>query len=246
MARLRRALWRTLPLFVSVLLSGCSFLSQRGEDFLDVWRADLHLAGVPGAWIHVGPLAHIGLGTTRIRTHGLLPGVGSIYNQWPMEPVCQGDAYVFLVHSTATGTERTHLCFGVLPGLFHLQGQDRPLIHLFDLELGTGFGFGGFNFGFSPGQLLDFLLGWFGLDIAGDDPPAARFERSQRTGAPGPPAFTVGDQVVCLRDASGISAGWRGRVIQLHALKAKVHFPDPGDADLPHHLLRKVEKPGPP
>ena len=29
----------------------------------------------------------------------------------------------------------------------------------------------GASVGFSPGEFLNFLLGWFGVDIAGDDVP---------------------------------------------------------------------------
>jgi hypothetical protein len=42
-------------------------------------------------------------------------------------------------------------------------------IHAFDIEAGISALFVGVRVGFSPGELLDFLLGWFGIDIAGDD-----------------------------------------------------------------------------
>ncbi|MCZ6689741.1 MAG: hypothetical protein O7H41_09070 [Planctomycetota bacterium] len=31
----------------------------------------------------------------------------------------------------------------------------------------------GARVGFSPGEFVDFFLGWFGVDIAGDDVPLA-------------------------------------------------------------------------
>ena len=55
-------------------------------------------------------------------------------------------------------------------------------VHLFDIEVGAFALIVGARAGFSPGEFLDFLLGWFGADIAKDDrrwtseeepPPAA-------------------------------------------------------------------------
>ena len=45
----------------------------------------------------------------------------------------------------------------------------RNHVNGFDLEAGLFLGIIGCRVGFSPGQFADFLLGWFGLDIAGDD-----------------------------------------------------------------------------
>lgn len=42
-------------------------------------------------------------------------------------------------------------------------------VHAFDVGVEAWVGFGGLRLGFSPGEFLDFVLGWFGLDIAGDD-----------------------------------------------------------------------------
>ncbi|MCI0343109.1 MAG: tetratricopeptide repeat protein [Planctomycetales bacterium] len=42
-------------------------------------------------------------------------------------------------------------------------------VHAFDMEASAYAGVVGLRAGFSPGEFLDFLLGWFGLDIAGDD-----------------------------------------------------------------------------
>lgn len=42
-------------------------------------------------------------------------------------------------------------------------------VHAFDIEAGVFLGVVGVRAGFSPGQFADFLLGWVGIDIAGDD-----------------------------------------------------------------------------
>lgn len=55
----------------------------------------------------------------------------------------------------------------------------RAPIDRFDLELGATVLVGA-RAGFSPGQLLDFVAGWFGADPAGDDPvPAEATEEGQ-------------------------------------------------------------------
>ncbi len=45
-------------------------------------------------------------------------------------------------------------------------------IHAFDVEVGVGL-FVGLRLGFSIGEFVDFLTGWFGADIAQDDRPLA-------------------------------------------------------------------------
>ena len=44
-------------------------------------------------------------------------------------------------------------------------------IHVFDIEAGFFVLFAGARAGFSPGEFVDVILGWFGVDIAGDDIP---------------------------------------------------------------------------
>lgn len=51
------------------------------------------------------------------------------------------------------------------PGQRHLE------VHAFDVEAYAHAAVAGIVLGFSPGELVDFLLGWFGADVAGDDRP---------------------------------------------------------------------------
>ncbi|MCZ6691919.1 MAG: hypothetical protein O7H41_20215 [Planctomycetota bacterium] len=44
-------------------------------------------------------------------------------------------------------------------------------MHAFDIEAHLFLGVVGARAGFSPGEFVDFFLGWFGVDIAGDDVP---------------------------------------------------------------------------
>jgi hypothetical protein len=45
----------------------------------------------------------------------------------------------------------------------------RAHLHAFDVEASVYLGIVWAKAGFSPGEMLDFLLGWFGIDIGGDD-----------------------------------------------------------------------------
>jgi len=45
----------------------------------------------------------------------------------------------------------------------------KPFLDKFDIEAGGTWLVAGFRVGFSPGQLLDFIIGWTGIDIADDD-----------------------------------------------------------------------------
>jgi hypothetical protein len=52
-----------------------------------------------------------------------------------------------------------------------------------DVEIGASFGLG-FHAGLSPGEFLDFLLGFLTLDPAGDDLPGEQPGTPERTDTP--------------------------------------------------------------
>lgn len=56
------------------------------------------------------------------------------------------------------------------------RGSRWDRLHAFDVEAHAHFVLVGCGVGFSPGEFLDFLLGWFGVDIAGDDRALAATE----------------------------------------------------------------------
>ena len=72
-------------------------------------------------------------------------------------------------------------CVLLLPGLVSLggdgqiwEGKSHPdgtwdRVHAFDIDATVYAGVVFAGVGFSPGEFVDFLAGWFGLDIAGDD-----------------------------------------------------------------------------
>lgn len=76
-----------------------------------------------------------------------------------------------------------HVCWNLFPGLIAeepdaglmhwtprgLETDRRGHIHSWDVEAAVYAGFIVARVGFSPGEFLDFILGWFGVDIAQDD-----------------------------------------------------------------------------
>lgn len=81
------------------------------------------------------------------------------------------------------GYRSVHRCILLLPCVFSRVGNDDRLlweredsavvrkarVHAFDIEVSAYALVVGAAAGFSPGEFLDFLAGWFGLDLAGDD-----------------------------------------------------------------------------
>ncbi|MCZ6691917.1 MAG: hypothetical protein O7H41_20205 [Planctomycetota bacterium] len=79
--------------------------------------------------------------------------------------------------------KREHGCYWLLPALASYRdlthnswiwtdpegGWSR--LHAFDIQAHLFLGKVGVRAGFSPGEFVDFFLGWFGVDIAGDDVP---------------------------------------------------------------------------
>jgi hypothetical protein len=98
------------------------------------------------------------------------------------------EAYYLVHESRSDASSNVHFCYGILPPLINDEGIHQNWLHDFDVEVGGVF-LVGLSFGFSPGEFLDFLLGWFFLDLAGDDDPKARKQRDyfeSRAGRPGP------------------------------------------------------------
>ena len=89
--------------------------------------------------------------------------------------------------------DERHRCYLVIPGIASWRGKTwiwdaraptRDRVHAFDVEVMVFALVVNVVAGFSPGELLDFVLGWFGVDIAGDDDPLApKEEPAQADGA---------------------------------------------------------------
>lgn len=173
----------------SILLSGCAgagdYLVKRGLDLSDALQFEVVGPGV-GAYVEVTPLVH--LGADVIMAYGDYGGAcGNFQSRVP--GASEFAAYSLIVfHARGVDTDPVSLDpnsdedFPPPHGGFFIHGYRigsafsddamtpryvRP-IHWLDVEV-DGAAFLGMRIGFSVGELGDFFLGWFGVDIAGDD-----------------------------------------------------------------------------
>ena len=178
-----------------------NYFSNRARDLGECWRVEAGVHYGLGASAQVAGLAHVGVGGG-MRPEGL--GLGWVYgrghvfqgNENHGVPLGPFETFWPVPFPARTpGLHRDgdrgdiHDCFCLLPALFSYQrsGEDRVWIwaqagsrkhrvHAFDIQVNVHAVLVGASVGFSPGEFVDFLLGWFGLDIAGDDRPFAPLE----------------------------------------------------------------------
>ncbi|MCZ6689659.1 MAG: hypothetical protein O7H41_08660 [Planctomycetota bacterium] len=100
---------------------------------------------------------------------GRISGTSAFH--WQQEAVSQ---------PSLNGRLSDHSCYCILPCvLSRVSRKARPKagVHAFDVETRVYAGIVYAKAGFSPGEFLDFFLGWFGVDIAGDDRGLEQNER---------------------------------------------------------------------
>lgn len=111
----------------------------------------LEAGWIDGQWGHA-PMVMLGLPVAPFMEEGVLYG-RYVFTEsggaWDLAEV-QDECY--LVHALPVG----------------VTNPQRPWVERFDLEVGVTVLIGA-RVGFSPGQLVDFVGGWFGWDPAGDD-----------------------------------------------------------------------------
>jgi len=162
--------------------SGCTYLRDRANDLLDPFRVDvgvgfglyadaratdfvatgvgvhaLHAAGWHGRHVGTGELGGLGLGL-------LMLGDA----EFAMSPLLGEPASFVRAHDVVPGQLLVFACNGMKCGLVRYTLAERGL-HVADVGASATIGVVGVGLGFSPGELLDCLLGFFGIDIAGDD-----------------------------------------------------------------------------
>jgi len=147
-----------MPLFLVVPMPGASF----------TWNAAL-LYGDP--WVG-------------IEEEFMFPG----WCRRDYSPVRSANPFV-----TLSREHWSHACHSIVPAFLNWNEPKTPEIarldrgiHRFDLEAGATAVMVRLRLGFSPGELLDFLLGWFGLDFAEDDGPAPPPPPSPKPSRPQP------------------------------------------------------------
>lgn len=188
---------RLFALLLALPLGGCTYFSNRAADFGDMWRMNFE-TGVLGleADVKLGELAHIGVGVKGFSRYGTTYLMEQESKDWAEVHLPVSLFYAFgkepfaLHYVYALGDTRTpwvwwwnpyvsaqDRCFLLLPPLTERQSSRRTLLHAFDVEVSAFVLIFGVEFGFSFGEFVDFLLGLFTIDIAGDDTPEGRAKR---------------------------------------------------------------------
>ena len=170
------------------LLPSCSYVQNRTNDLLDVFWLDVDVGVLAAAEVRATDFCAVGVGASLqsvplVHVHGRhfghvermsggLPVYWSIsmYKNDEMVPFLDGTpAYSSIVQPPPCN----YLLFYPEEFFVDRHGDARYRIgrrglRVLDCAVGASLGVG-VRVGFSPGHLLDFLLGWFGLDLAGDD-----------------------------------------------------------------------------
>jgi hypothetical protein len=162
------------------MLGGCAsssnYLARRWNDAKDICTVTVGLGA--GAKARVGPLA-TGLSWTRDYA-GLRGGYFGVFppkeNQskdvellaarWEETPSKEP------IHVRAKDYSSMGASFYGSP--YWWTNEERPVYYYYSqIEIAVGAG-GSLRVGFNPGELLDFLLGWFGVDLYGDEVVTSR------------------------------------------------------------------------
>lgn len=188
---------RRLAALAFLPLASCSYLTARGNDFADIWRLNVEV-GVLGleADVKLGELAHLGLGHKGFSRYGTTYNMEQESKDWaeiwlPFSLVYAFGHEPFALHYVrALGDTRSSFvwwwspyqstqdrCYGILPPLTERHSMRRTLLHAFDVEVSVFALIIGFEIGISLGELADFILGLFTIDIAGDDTKEGRAKR---------------------------------------------------------------------
>jgi hypothetical protein len=168
------------------IAGGCTYLHQRARDAADVFTASGEVGGY-GASLQVGPLRAPSLYFGAGEGAGLVGGQFTSYafEQYDALVVAQTWLGEFDDDTRAKESRLAHYAcvVGVPTRSRALFEQHPPTDREFDynspkrwgprlgqIEVAAGLG-GGVRLGVNLVEAVDFVVGWFGLDILGDDPP---------------------------------------------------------------------------
>lgn len=165
--------------------SGCTYASARIRDLGDIGRLEVSVGVGLQAHANVGEVLQVGVGSSRRWAAGWQ------YGQGTAEERIEDHLPLALVRSwTAPETEALHSIefgppedrvrrrdFMIVPGEVYRGDVERPGPLYYNLEVGLMAGVLGIEAGFSLGEFADFVFGFFGADISGDDDEVRRAQR---------------------------------------------------------------------
>jgi len=159
-----------LVALVIPLLGGCAYWRDRGRDALDV--VTLGFGPGLGAKARVGPVQVGALAMMQIV--GVRDGSAGLYRTGGVDgpQAWEGQKVILGFEESAppgNGPARGKVFdLGNFVVPMPPPGERIPASYWTQIEV-TGAAVLGFKVGFNPGELLDLLLGWFGVDIYRDD-----------------------------------------------------------------------------
>ena len=185
------SLRRAIILLAALSASGCSYATNRANDFADMFRLEVQAGYGLNVDVVAGELVHVGLGGGHQWSAGLTYGrLGTGETRVHHLPISYiatlvaGEREKEHLHSESVGENESggiHRCYLVFPRELNPGTIEKPLVHYLDVEVGVMAGFIGIRVGFSFGEFVDFILGlfkfddtWTFLDPAGDDTASGR------------------------------------------------------------------------
>jgi hypothetical protein len=164
------------------LLCGCSYVKNRTNDLLDVFRFDVGFGPGLYAEARVTDFAAVGLGfrdqelasmfgrfvgNPEVSSVALGPFVLGGRVSLDMKPLLPGDTSGFRYGQDVPGTQILFIP-GDAPRCNGYSFAERGL-RMADVGADVALGYVGLGLGVSPGEFVDLLLGFVGIDIGGDD-----------------------------------------------------------------------------
>jgi len=160
-----------LAAFALAALPGCSYLQQRADDAADMVDIGITWSNEPAFALYTNTPILVPIGWSRV--DGYFAGLGG--GQWGMTSLYESCSGILL-----WGTEQVawHDYDVNKPETLNLQGVGpiAPMVGPFGSAAYVPawsnyihLGFGGLAFNARYMDMIDFILGWFGADIASDD-----------------------------------------------------------------------------
>jgi hypothetical protein len=167
------------------LLSGCAWLGARGRDLGDIFRVEGSIGVGLQANVTGTELLHLGAGSSRRHSGGWAYGFGTSERRdedhLPLSLISMfGDPDSAALHSVRLRSDKEnpwHGCQIVGPVTFDKGPITKSAMQFWDLEVGVMALVAGVDLGFNLAEFADFFLGWFGLDLGGDDTREGRARR---------------------------------------------------------------------